>query len=403
MAADGTPKAGRWCSRNVLALGLVSFLTDIHSETILALLPQFMADTLGLSKGTIGLVEGLAEATASLLKIVSGWFSDRIGRRKPLVLCGYVISTITKPFLSLAGVWWHVLWVRIADRVGKGVRTSARDALLAESVCLEDRGRAYGFHRAMDTAGAVVGTTLAIVLLRALSGNYRQVFLVATIAGLAAVVTIIAGVREAPVATGTGRQSGTKPETPGSLLGFLVAHTIYSAGNFSYAFYLLRAQDVGVAPALVPALYLWHNIVYAATSYPAGALLDRFGVRRMQVVSYLAQAVACGCFALSAGAAWMPLWFAVYGAQMGATGSCSRATASGLIQAARRGVGMGVFNACEGLGLLAASVVGGALWDRLGSGAAPFYYGAATAVVAAAVAALALRPRGEVSQEGGAQ
>lgn len=351
-----------------------------------------MANTLGLPKDLIGLIEGVAEGMASLLKIVSGWYSDRIGKRKGVILAGYALSTAVKPLLALARVGPHVLGVRVADRIGKGVRTSARDALLADSVLPEHRGRAYGFHRSMDTAGAIVGTLLAIALLQLFAGDHRRVFLVATVAGVLAVLTIIFGVREGPRTEKTAAKADSKPSVPGSLPLFLVAHGLFSAGNFSYAFFLLRAEDVGVAPALVPALYLLHNVVYALAAFPAGALLDRLGARRAQVLAYGTHTLACLGFAVYAAPSLMPLWFALYGIQLGATGACTRATAAGLIKSSRRGFGMGVFHACEGGGLLLASVIGGSLWERLGSGAAPFYFGAGMAVLACLLAYFALRP-----------
>lgn len=351
-----------------------------------------MADVLHLPKSSIGVIEGVADATASVLKILSGWFSDHIGRRKPVVLAGYAISTVMKPLLYFANGMGTVLVVRLADRVGKGIRTSARDALVAESVDLDQRGKAFGFHRGMDTAGAVVGTTLAILLLKALAGNYRQVFLVATLAGAAAVVTLIVGVQDIRKGKEAGARPKKKAEASGSFKWFLAAHTLFSAGNFSYAFFLLRAEDVGVASGLVPVLYLWHNVVYALVAFPAGAMLDRLGARRAQILAYLIQVVACLGLAFGAQPILMPLWFAVYGLQLGATGSCSRATASALMRPDRRGTDMGLLNAFEGAGLLIANTAGGALWDRLHSGAAPFAYAAATALVATVLVAFALRP-----------
>ena len=390
------PEKRTWRSRNVLALGVVSFFTDVHSETILALLPQFMANVLGLPMSVIGAIEGIAEATASGLKIASGWFSDRIGKRKPLILAGYALSTLVKPLLALAQFGWHVLAVRIADRIGKGIRTSSRDALMAESVSAEHRGRAFGFHRAMDTAGAVVGTLLAMGLLVLFLGDYRRVFWVAAIAGVAAVFTIIAGVRERPRRETAEEKGKPKAALAGSLPLFLVAHTIFSAGNFSYAFFLLRAQDVGVREELVPALYLLHNVVYALAAFPSGALLDRVGARAAQAIAYLWHTVACVGFAAFAGPELMPLWIAVYGLQLGATSACSRATVAGLLKAGKHGMGMGVFHACQGGGLLVAGIVGGLLWDRLGLAAAPFYYGAGMALIAALLVWPALRaPAGD--------
>lgn len=383
----------------MLALGLVSFFTDIHSETILALLPQFMANVLGLHKETIGLIEGLADATASVLKILSGWFSDRLGKRKPVVLAGYVISTALKPLLCLATSALHVLGVRLGDRVGKGIRSSARDALVAESVSAEQRGKAFGFHRAMDTAGAAVGTSLAIVLLQVFGGDYRRVFLVATVAGVVAVVTILVGVRDIPREVREANSRKPRRELAGSFPLFLVAHTLFSAGNFTYAFFLLRAQDVGVPAALVPALYLWHNIVYALAAFPAGALQDRLGARKAQATAYLLQVVVCLGMATLASPYLMILWFAVYGLQLGATGACSRTTAAGLMRPDRRGTDMGLLNGCEGVGLLIASAVGGVLWDWHGQGADPFYWGAVMALLGTLVVLVALKGDTPKTQE----
>jgi MFS family permease len=299
---------------------------------------------------------------------------------------------VMKPLLFFANGMGTVLAVRLSDRVGKGIRSSARDALVAESVDLDQRGKAFGFHRSMDTAGAVIGTALAIILLKVLAGNYQQVFLVATVAGVAAVVTIIVGVQDIRKGKDAGGKPRRKAEACGSFGWFLAAHTVFSAGNFSYAFFLLRAEDVGVASALVPVLYLWHNVVYALAAFPAGAMLDRLGARRAQILSYLIQVVACLGLAFGARPILMPVWFAVYGLQLGATGACSRATASALMRPDRRGTDMGMLNACEGVGLLIASTAGGLLWDRLRSGAAPFEFAAVAALVATVLVAFALRP-----------
>lgn len=382
-----------WRGRNVIALGIVSFLTDIHSEAILALLPQFMVSVLGLSMSAIGAIEGIAEAGACLLKIASGWLSDKTGKRKAVVIAGYALSTVVKPLLAVATRGSHVLAVRIGDRIGKGIRTSVRDALLADSVASEHRGRAYGFHRAMDTAGAIVGTALALLLLKFFGLEYRTIFLLATVAGVLAVAALVVGVREVP----PKRESVNSAKRPaqrlaGSWTGFLVAHGIFSAGNFSYAFFMLRAKDVGFDEGWLPGLYLFHNVVYALAAFPAGRLLDRVGPRRAQPLSYLAQMLPCLGMALLATPATMFVWFALYGIQLGATGACTRATAAGLIPEGKRGTGMGIFHAVEGGGLLIAGVVGGQIWDRLDSGEVAFLAGATLALIAAILVWFALRP-----------
>jgi len=392
-----------WRGRNVIALGIVSFLTDIHSEAILALLPQFMASVLGLSMSAIGAIEGVAEAGASLLKIASGWLSDKTGKRKPVVIVGYALSTVVKPLLAVASRGLHVLAVRIGDRIGKGIRTSARDALLADSVAPEHRGRAYGFHRAMDTAGAIVGTALAFLLLKVFGLEYRAIFLLATVAGVLAVAALVVGVREVPPKP-KDESAAKKPaqRLAGSWTGFLVAHGIFSAGNFSYAFFMLRAKDVGFDEGWLPGLYLFHNVVYALAAFPAGRLLDRIGPRRAQPLSYLAQMLPCLGMALWATPATMLVWFALYGIQLGATGACTRATAAGLIPEGRRGAGMGIFHAVEGGGLFIAGVVGGQIWDRLDSGEVAFLTGATLALIAAILVRFALRP-GQAENAGSGQ
>lgn len=352
-----------------------------------------MASVLGLSMSAIGAIEGIAEAAASLLKIASGWLSDKTGKRKPVVIAGYALSTVVKPLLAVASRGSHVLAVRIGDRIGKGIRTSARDALLADSVAPEHRGRAYGFHRAMDTAGAIVGTALALLLLTVFGLEYRTIFLLATVAGVLAVAALVVGVREVPPKP-KSVNAAKKPveRLAGSWAGFLVAHGIFSAGNFSYAFFMLRAKDVGFDEGWLPGLYLFHNVVYALAAFPAGRLLDRIGARRAQPMSYLAQVLPCLGMALLATPATMLVWFALYGIQLGATGACTRATAAGLIPEGRRGTGMGIFHAVEGGGLLIAGVVGGQIWDRLDSGEFAFLLGATLALIAAILVRFALRP-----------
>src|SRR5574341_538406 len=267
-------------SRNVVALGLVSMLTDVSSEMIYPLLPLFLTSVLGAGQTFVGLVEGIAESAASLTKLLSGWLSDRLGRRKGLVVAGYTLSTISRPFVALALAPWHVLVIRFTDRLGKGLRTPPRDALIAASTDVAIRGRAYGFHRSMDHLGAVGGPALAYALLLLLGDRLRALFLLAVIPGVLSVLILMLRVREAQVVS---TPAATEPRRTGrldsQLTRFLVVVTLFTLGNSSDAFVLLRAQEVGIAPIHLPLLWMFFSLVKAATGLPGGMLSDVRGRR----------------------------------------------------------------------------------------------------------------------------
>jgi MFS family permease len=394
--SDNTgPVEGKsWLSRNVLTLGFVSFFTDVHSETILALLPQFMANILNLPKEMIGLIEGAADATSSGLQIVSGYLSDRFAARKPLIVAGYTLSTITKPFLAFAHLGATVLGVRVADRVGKGLRTAARDALLADTVRQEDRGKAYGLHRAMDTSGAIVGTILALVLIHVIrTGNeehkFRAAFLYATVAGVVAVLVAFFGIVERRAASPEGHERGVWGLSA-QFKVFITAHSIFSFGNFTYAFFLLRAQDVGVPSAWVPGVYLYYNVIYAGLSIPAGALHDRFGGRGVLASGYVLHGLACLGLAYwqSPVAPW--ICFIPFAAQMAVTGSAAKAVAAQNLRPNQRATGMGVYNGAMSLCALPSSFVAGLLWDKVSPGA-PFLLAVGTSTLGALILRVFLR------------
>jgi MFS family permease len=383
-----------WLSRNVLALGFVSFFTDIHSETILALLPQFMANVLQLPKEMIGAIEGAADAMASGLQIVSGYVSDRFSRRKPFIVAGYTLSTLTKPLLAFAHSGLTVLGVRVTDRIGKGLRTAPRDALLADTVPPEQRGKAFGLHRAMDTGGAIFGTALALVLVHVIRADsddrkFRLAFLYATVAGVIAVLLAGVGIVEK-------RRTAAKERGP-SVWGlsrqfkvFVTAHSVFSFGNFTYAFFLLRAQDVGIPAAWVPGVYLYYNIIYAALAIPAGALHDRFGGRGVLATGYLLHGLACLGLAYwqSPVAPWV--CFIPFAAQMAVTGSAAKAVAAQNLRPNQRATGMGVYNGAMSLVALPSSFAAGLLWDKVGPGM-PFLVAVGTSVVGAVILRAGLR------------
>jgi len=390
--SDTEPRAFGGLSRNVVVLSVVSFLTDMHSEMLLPLLPGFYERVLHLNKTAIGIIEGIAEANASLLKMVSGWWSDAVGRRKPFVVAGYTLSAASKPFLAFATSGLHAIAVRFADRTGKGLRTSPRDALIADSSTQAQRGKAYGFHRMTDTGGAIMGTLLAYGMFRLLAQDYRKVFLWATIPGVIAIAVLVAGVREVAPRKRTERKAPSLRGLTRPFKVLLCAHTLFSLGNFSYAFFLLRAQELGVAPALAPLIYLAYNIVYAACAYPVGSLSDRTGGRVGLVVAYGTYAATCAGLAVSHHSVYAWLLFALYGVHSAVVETVARSVASQSVEPERRGAGLGLFHMLLGLAAFPASLFAGLLGDRV-SPVTPFVLGAALALAAAGVVWVGLPAR----------
>ncbi len=373
-------------TRNVVILGWVSFFSDFSSEMIYPLLPLFLTTVLGAPASVIGLIEGIAESTASLLKVVSGWLSDRLGRRKALVVSGYGLSNLVKPLFAFTTAWPQVLAIRFTDRVGKGVRTSPRDAIIADSTPEAVRGSSFGFQRAMDTAGAVAGPLAAFAILAIRPGGYRLVFLLSLVPGLTAVLLVALLVRER---RGLGLSGAELPRLSLAAFDrrfrlFLLAVLVFTLGTPSNAFLILRARDVGLPDTLIPILWGLFNIIYAASAWPAGALSDRLGRKTLVIGGYLVFALVFVGFAL-ADAIWQ-IWllFAAYGLHYGAADGVQRAYAADLSPAHLRGTAYGLYHTLTGLALFPASVVAGLLWQSLGP-AAPFAYGAAMALAAAGI------------------
>jgi MFS family permease len=397
---DG-PVAGspgwRGLPRNVWVLGVTSFLTDVSSEMIINLLPLFLANVLGAGTAVVGLIEGLAESTASLFKVFSGWLSDRLGRRKWLTVTGYGLSTLAKPFLYLANSWTWVLGVRFADRVGKGIRTAPRDALIADSTGEDRRGLSFGFHRAMDTAGAFCGLLIAagVVWGRQASGGvlhratFQTVVLLSIIPAALAVLVLAGGAREVPGRTGGGeRPSFTLKGFETRFRGFLLIVVLFTLGNSSDAFLVLRAQERGLSVLAVMGALLALNLTYTLVSGPAGVLSDRIGRRRVIISGWLLYGMVYLGFAF-AGTGWQVwLLYAVYGVYYGVTEGVVRALVADMVSSERRGTAYGLLNAVVGATAFPASVVAGVLWQGAGTWkgfgpAAPFLFGAGLALVAA--------------------
>jgi len=370
--------------KNVTIAGLVSFFMDVSSEMIYPLVPLFLANVLGVNKSVIGLIEGIAESTASLLKVFSGWFSDRIGNRKWLMAVGYGISTLSRPFVALATGWQQVLGSRFIDRFGKGVRTAPRDAIIAESADKTHLGRAFGFHRAMDTMGAVVGPALAFFLLGILSNDYRKVFWLSMIPGVIAVLLIIFFITEKKkaFAAHADRPKLTIKHFDWRFKFFVIIAALFAVGNSSDVFLILRAEQKGVHTVMIPVIYLLFNLVYSLSAIPAGMAADKFGKKRVILLGFILFAALYYGFAVAGSATAIWVLFGLYGLFMGLTEGIQKAFLATIIPQDFKATAFGVYNTVVGLAMFPASLIGGWLWDHV-SPSATFYFGAITAAVSA--------------------
>ena len=376
---------------NVLVLGLVSFFTDVSSEMIYPLLPLFLTGQLGAGPAFLGAIEGVAESTASLLKLLSGIVSDRVRRRKRLILVGYSISSLMRPLIGSATSALAVLLIRTGDRVGKGIRTSPRDALIADSVDPSLRGKAYGFHRSMDHAGALVGPLLATFLLAYFVKDLRQLFWLAGIPGLVAVLLIVWKVSEpehSPLPR-TGLRLATLP--PGRLRRYLLVLFLFTLGNSSDAFLLLKAGAVGTPAYRLPLLWAFFHLVKMLSSMPFGALSDRIGRRSVIVAGWCVYSLSYLGFGIARSEWQIWLLFAVYGLFFGLTEGSEKAFLADMAQPGERGAAFGWYNFAVGAGALPASVLFGFIWHSFGS-VAPFLYGAFLAAVAALLLLFLVKP-----------
>ena len=380
---------------NVFFLGLVSLLTDISSEMIFTLIPLFLSNVLGAATTVIGFVGGLSESADALLRIFSGWVSDRMGRRKPLALLGYGVSTLAKPFMYLANTWGAVLAIRFGDRLGKGLRSSPRDALVADSVSAKERGRGFGLQRAMDTAGAALGLIVAAVIIYQVQGGglelgletYQWLVLVGIVPAVLAVLVLLFFVREGRKAkprddTKVGiKQGGAKAGFDIRFKLFLVVMTVFTLGNSSDFFIILRAQDLEAPLVQVTLMLVLFNITYTAISWPAGRLSDKLGRRRIITIGWAIYALVYLGFAISNSLWQIWLLFAAYGVYYGIVEGVARAFVADLVPVERRGTAYGFYHGVVGLTLLPASLIAGWLWDAVNP-AAPFYLGAGLAFLA---------------------
>ena len=385
----------------VKALGVVTLLNDLSSEVAVRTLPLFLANVLGVKAGIIGLIEGLAESTATLLKVVSGVLADRAGKKKALALWGYGLSGFTKPLLFFATGWPLVLVVRVLDRIGKGIRTAPRDALIADVTAAEDRGRAFGFNKAMDKAGAVAGLVLAAAILYvggtgqvALTReNYQALVLLSVVPGIASVFVLARWVRERPASPSVQASSVRLAwqALDGRFRAYLVLLVIFTLGNSSDAFLMLRAQTLGFQPVEIFLLLAAFNLVITLSSTPAGALSDRLGRRGLIVAGWAIYAVIYLGFAVASSAWHVWALYLGYGLYYGAFQGAASALVADLVPPELRGTAYGLFNGAIGVVALPASLLAGLLWDWYGP-PAPFLAGGVLALMAA-VGMLAVVPQ----------
>ncbi len=394
---ESTSTSLRSLPRNVWAVSLTSFFMDISSEMVINILPLFLSNVLGVKTDIIGLIEGVAEATASLLKVFSGWLSDRLRARKWLAVTGYALSAISKPFFYFANSWGAVAGVRWADRVGKGIRTAPRDALVADSIDERHRGLAFGFHRAADTGGAVVGVLIAlgVVWLTQAGGmelnrpTFQTVVLISLVPAFLAVLSLALGAEDVPVT-----KKREMPRFAFRGLGrrfciFMIIVGLFDLGNSSDAFLILRAQERGLSVIGVLGMLATFNLVYALVSTPAGSLSDRIGRRRLIIGGWLVYAVIYLGFAL-AGTGWH-VWvlYAIYGIYYGLAYGTAKAMVADIVPEELRGTAYGTYNAVLGILDFPASLIAGLLWRYLAP-SAPFYFGGGMALVAAVLMALVM-------------
>lgn len=362
---------------NVRMMGVVSLLTDASSEMVYPVLPLFLANVLGAPVAAIGLIESLAEATASFMKVGSGWLSDHVGRRKPLIAIGYTMSNIVKPIMAFTQTWPAVLALRVSDRLGKGIRTAPRDALIAESTHESQRGQAFGVHRALDTVGAAIGPFVAWVVLSFQPNGYRTIFLISAIPGTLAIAFVLFAVRD----TGKRRPAGSAAprvsfrDFSAPLVAFTAISFVFGVANSSDAMLILRAQDLGAKAAVIPLMYVVFNVVGAALSTPFGRRSDSVGRRRVVAVGF----AGCAFVYLGFAIAHTPVapWglFALYGIPYAATEGMTRAYVVDLAGPEKRATVLGAYTFVLGIAALPSSTLAGLLWDHV-SHAAPFWLSA---------------------------
>jgi MFS family permease len=398
---NGLWRRYRGLPRNVFAIGLVSLLNDASSEIIYPLLPIFLATSLGASARAIGTIEGLAESISSLLKLFAGYLSDRLAKRKLLVVAGYSVASFARPLLAFAQTWTQVLAIRLTDRVGKGIRTAPRDAMIADTVRVEQRGLAFGFHRAMDHAGAVVGPLIGYLLVilfvanarSPTTGEFSKIFLAASVPALIAVLVAVFFMRESPVHAeqGTEIKKLSLRGFDSNFKRFLLVLALFTLSNSSDSFLILRAMDSGVSVALVPLLWAAHHGMKVLSSLFGGDLSDRLGRKRLIVAGWILYAAVYAGFAFATHQASLWVLFLVYGIYFGLAEGAEKALVADLVRPEQRGTAYGLYNLAFGITVFPASFLMGMIWDWKGPAVA-FLVSACMGATAALLLLILVKP-----------
>jgi MFS family permease len=368
-------------NRNIIFTGLTSFLTDTSVKMVYSVMPMFLM-SIGASKTSLALIEGIAESTASLVKALSGFWSDKIGKNKPFMLIGYGLSALIIPLYTFVVSPMQVLYLRFIERFGKGIRTAPRDSLIAGSVTNGETGRSFGLQKAMDNSGAILGPLAAFVLLIFFPENYRIIFLLAGIPAVLSILVIIFGIKEAK----KGQESLFKKfrfkDFPVKFYLFLVIVFVFTLGNSTDALLMVKANEVGVKVAFIPLVYMITSIVAVLLAIPVGSLSDRVGKEKILIAGYLIYAIVYYGFGVATKVGAIVALFAMYGFYSAATDGIQKAFISDITDKNKQGTGLGIYNALLGITLLPASLIAGVLYDKVNS-RVPFYFGAATALLSA--------------------
>ena len=368
-------------NRNILFTGVTSFLTDTSVKMVYSVMPMFLL-SIGASKTSLSLIEGIAESTAALVKTLSGFWSDKIGKNKPFMLIGYGISALVIPIYAFVATPMQVLYLRFVERFGKGIRTAPRDSLIAGSVTNGETGKSFGLQKAMDNSGAIVGPLAAFALLIFFPNNYKLIFLLAGIPAILSIFVIFFGIKEAKKNKDSLFKKFHFKDFPRKYYLFLSIIFIFTLGNSTDALLMVKANEVGVKVAFIPLVYLVTSIVSVLLAIPLGTLSDKIGKEKLLIAGFLIYAVVYYGFGVTKSVSTIVALFALYGLYSAATDGIQKAFVSDIIDKNKQGTGLGIYNALLGITLLPASLIAGLLYDKVNS-SVPFYFGAATAIVSA--------------------